>query len=67
MTKQQAGRLGGMATFAKYGAEHMREIGKQGAVAFWKKYTMKPYGTYQWAIINRRTNVIIGYTDWRSQ
>jgi hypothetical protein len=30
MTKSEAGRLGGKATLAKYGAAHMSKIGKAG-------------------------------------
>lgn len=30
MTKREAGRLGGRATVARHGTEHMRAIGKHG-------------------------------------
>lgn len=30
MTKSDAGRLGGLATFDKYGSEEMREIARNG-------------------------------------
>lgn len=66
MTKSEAGRLGGLSTFNKYGKKHMKQIGKAGAKRFWELYTMKPYGHYQWAIVRRSDNVIIGFTEqWR--
>ena len=37
MTKQEAGRLGGLTTFQKDGKKYMREIGKKGAHVFWQK------------------------------
>lgn len=67
MTKSEAGRLGGLTTVRRHGKEHMQAIGKKGALAFHKLYSLKPYGTYQWAIVRRSDNVIIGYTlDWRT-
>lgn len=66
MSKSEAGRRGGLATFAKYGRKHMSAIGKLGARKFYELYTRKPYGQYQWAIVRRADNVIIGYTEiWR--
>jgi general stress protein YciG len=34
-TKQRAGQKGGLATVAKHGIEHMRNIGKRGATVTW--------------------------------
>lgn len=66
MTKVEAGRLGGLSTLKKYGNGYMRKIGTNGAIAFHKKYSLKPFGQYQWAIVRREDNVIIGYIqDWR--
>lgn len=33
MTRQEAGRKGGLATLAKHGKEHMQEIGRKGFAA----------------------------------
>ena len=33
MSKAEAGRLGGLATFERHGVEHMRAIGKKGFAA----------------------------------
>lgn len=66
MSKREAGRLGGMATFAKHGREYMQEIGKRGAMKFHETYSLKPYGQYQWAIVRRADSVIIRtQKDWR--
>lgn len=56
MTKSQAGRLGGLATFRKYGSGYMSRIGKRGAKSFWKKYKILPYKTSNYAIVDRETN-----------
>jgi general stress protein YciG len=63
--KQQAGRKGGLATFARHGPDHMRTIGKRGAATFWKRYSLKPAGTSQFAIVNRGTNEVIAFTPGR--
>lgn len=38
MTRSEAGRLGGKATFQKYGSEHFSRIGKAGFAALREKY-----------------------------
>ena len=38
LTKAEAGRKGGKATVRKYGAEHMRSIGKAGFQALRRKF-----------------------------
>ena len=53
MKRKEYGRRGGRATVAKYGADHMREIGKRGAAAFWKRYTLQPVGLNDFAIVKR--------------
>lgn len=66
MTKQEAGQLGGLSTFRKYGKKYMRQIGKKGAQAFWQKYHLVPVGTANFAIVNRETGVVIGtMLSWR--
>lgn len=66
MTKKEAAKLGGLALFAKYGSKHMSIIGKAGARTFNERYKLVPYGTFQWAIVRRFDNEVIGYTTyWR--
>ena len=68
MTKSQAGQLGGLSTYRKYGKKHMRKIGKRGAEVFWSKYHLVPVGTANFAIVNRETGVVIGtMLAWRMQ
>jgi hypothetical protein len=38
MTKQEAARLGGLATMKKYGAAHMSRLGKKGFKALCRKF-----------------------------
>ena len=59
MTKQQAGRLGGMATFAKHGREHMRMIGARGAQVTRTRYVKVPYRQTEYAIVRRSDGIII--------
>ena len=59
MTKSQAGRLGGLATFKKYGKEHMSDIGTRGAETTWTRYSKSPYGLTQYALTERATGKII--------
>lgn len=59
MIKRQAGKLGGLATYKKHGKEHMREIGKLGARAFWKKYRLSPVGLAYFAIVNRLDGKVV--------
>ena len=66
MSRSEAGKLGGLATFAKHGRQHMKRIGKRGADVFHARYKLQPFGQYQWAIVRRSDSVIIGYIqDWR--
>jgi hypothetical protein len=58
-----AGRRGGLATLAKHGLEHFREIGKKGARAFWLKYELLPVGLSQFAIVRRDSCEIVAYLD----
>ena len=53
MSKREAGRMGGRATAAKYGREHMQKIGRAGATALWKKYCLLPWGPVHWALVRR--------------
>lgn len=38
MTRSEAGRLGGLKTFAKLGVEHYREMGRKGGLAVLEKF-----------------------------
>lgn len=57
--KVAAGRKGGLATFKKYGRDHMREVGRLGAMAFWDKYRVTPLGTSDFAIYNKSTGEFV--------
>ncbi len=57
-TTQQAGQRGGLSTLARHGREHMREIGKRGASVTWSRYSLKPVNESQYAMVDRRTNII---------
>lgn len=65
MTKAEAGRLGGRKTATTHGSEYMRALGLKGATAFWKKYKLVPVSTNNFAIINRATEQVVGYTNGR--
>jgi general stress protein YciG len=38
MTRQEAGRLGGRATFARHGPDHMARIGARGFAALCRRF-----------------------------
>lgn len=61
MKHKEWGRRGGRATVAKHGKEHMRTIGKRGAAAFWKRYTLRPVGTSDFAITDRETGEVLAF------
>lgn len=44
MTKSEAGRLGGAATFARHGAAHMAAIGRKGFDAYARKFSFAAGG-----------------------
>jgi hypothetical protein len=58
-TKQTAGQIGGRATVAKYGQEHMQNIGAKGAQVTWTRYQLMPYGQTAYAMTERATGKII--------
>lgn len=62
MTKQEAGRRGGLTTVKKHGIEYMREIGRRGAQAFHAKYQLVPLSNNDFAIVERETNRPINKT-----
>lgn len=57
--KQQAGRRGGLTTARKYGSDYMREIGRRGAESFHARYTLEPYHTNDFLIVERATGRIV--------
>jgi hypothetical protein len=59
MTKQEAGRLGGLKTAQIYGNDYMRGLAKQGAIAFHTKYRLVPIRLNDFAITNRVTGEIV--------
>lgn len=66
MTKQEAGQLGGLSTFKKYGKKHMRKIGKLGATATWTLYKLVPVGTYNFAMVDKNTGEVKAFMiQWR--
>ena len=68
MTKQQAGALGGRATVAKHGRQHMAEIGARGAEVTWQRYQLHPAGESGWVMVDRTTNevkAVINYLPGR--
>jgi general stress protein YciG len=65
MKRKEYGRRGGRATVAKHGREHMQRIGKRGAASFWKRYTLRPAGTSDFAITNRKTGKVIAFMSGR--
>ncbi len=58
MTKQQAGRLGGLATVQKHGRDYMVEIGKRGAKALWERYHLLPYQTSKYILVRKEDKPI---------
>ena len=63
--KQRAGALGGAATMARHGRDHMARIGRKGAEAFWKRYTVQPAGVSGWAIVERETGQVKARTGYQ--
>lgn len=61
MSKSEAGRLGGLATYKKYGNGYMSMIGKRGAEKFHQKYRILPYRTSQYAIVCKETKTAINF------
>ncbi len=59
MNKKQAGSIGGRATVARHGREHMQQIGARGAMATWTRYKLIPVGQTEYAMTERATGKII--------
>jgi general stress protein YciG len=63
-TKRSAGSLGGRATVARHGSEHMQEIGARGAAATWERYHLAPIGQSGWAMVHRETNEVKAFINY---
>jgi hypothetical protein len=61
--KQHAGQQGGRATLAKYGRQHFARIGKKGAAIFWQRYTLRPVGLNDFAIVERTTGKVKNFLN----
>ena len=64
MTKRDSGRLGGLATVARHGREHMQRIGRRGAAVFWQRYTLRPVDIAAFAIVARATGRPVAITNY---
>ena len=60
-TKRQAGQLGGRATVARHGREHMQAIGKRGAAELWRRYELRPAGLSDFALIRKSDGALVAY------
>jgi hypothetical protein len=67
MSHSKAGRLGGLATYSKYGIEHYRIIGRKGAKVFWSRYTLRPVDVAAFAIIRRDTGECVALTNYKGR
>jgi len=57
--RSEAGCRGGLATLAKYGADHFKKIGAEGARVFWKRYRFEPVGMDDFAIVRRDNHAVV--------
>lgn len=56
--QQKAGRLGGLATVAKYGRDYMRRLGKWGAHRMHATYKLEPVGLNDFVLVHRETGEV---------
>ncbi len=63
-TNRTAGALGGRATVARHGRQHMQEIGRRGATVTWSRYHLAPLGQSGWAMVNRQTNEVKTFINY---
>jgi hypothetical protein len=64
--RREAGRRGGLSPLARYGVDHFRKIGIEGARVFWKRYRFSPVGTSQFALVRRDTGALVAFLDGKS-
>ena len=55
LSKSQAGRLGGLALAAKYGAAYMSDLGARGGTRSSERVKRVPFGAGDFLLINRDT------------
>lgn len=60
---QNIASKGGKTTSKKYGADHMRAIGKKGAEKTWEKYVLKPVGLNNFAMVEKETGEVKAYLN----
>ena len=65
-TKQSAGSLGGRATVARHGHDHMAKIGRRGGQVTHERYYLAPVNLSHFAMVDRKTNKIKAWLsgDW---
>ena len=60
-TKEEAGRLGGLATLKKFGKRHFKRLGKWGAHRMHATYRMVPVDQNDFALVHRETGEVKAY------
>jgi hypothetical protein len=63
--RREAGKRGGLATLAKYGKDHFKQIGKRGAAVFHRRYSLSPFGMDDFAVVKRETGEVIAFLSGR--
>ena len=56
-----AGSRGGKRTVKLHGKRYMKRLARWAAHCMHTKYSIQPVGTCQYALVNRKTNVIRAY------
>lgn len=64
-TKKSAGQRGGLATLARHGPEHFRQIGQRGAATFHRRYKLEPFGLNDFRIVRRETGETVSFLSGR--
>jgi len=62
MSKAEAGRIGGLTTYKKYGRRYMSEIGQKGAEQTHRLYRLQPINNCDFVYVSRETGVPRGKT-----
>lgn len=63
LSPAERGKLGGKATFQKYGREHMSKIGQIGALVLHDRYKLVPIDLNKFALVNRITEEIVAIRE----
>jgi hypothetical protein len=53
MNKQEAGRLGGLATVRRHNPNYMHELAKKGAKRLWELYGLVPYDLNKFKLVKK--------------